>query len=314
MFSIIILISYKGLLYKKLKMNTILLFLFYLLIKFIYSINDVNNLEQVFIIFRDLILPFILLLVLDQVTLYLSNKELEKLEKLFFITSIVGFILCIVQINKGWEWTSKFYRGYEYYAIDPVINIKISHIKGVLRPPTITGNFVTFSLINAIFAFYFYNFSKKNKLVKVFICIINCIISTSRTGIVAILIYLALETLKTKKYINKIIFLISMLGLIVYFYYTTNLLDYSSVIDRFKLAWLPIINTINVKIFLVGENMFKLGSALYFVDNTNINMLSYAVVDNAWIYLFMNIGLIGISIFVIVYKKYVSLVYMLISL
>ena len=68
----------------------------------------------------------------------------KRLVKFFKFYLIAGLILAAVEQVKGWQWTSVFYTGHEFYGQDPLSKIKVAHSFGLLRAPSLSGNFATF--------------------------------------------------------------------------------------------------------------------------------------------------------------------------
>lgn len=129
----------------KIQTNSALLIIWSLLV-FIISVIDYGTGESMFYLLRDIYIPMLTFCFIKNVSF--DEDDVEKFQKRFVAFSkaylAVGLALCIMEQIKGWEWTSTFYTGYSFYGQDPVSKVKIGHNLGLLRAPSLTGNFATF--------------------------------------------------------------------------------------------------------------------------------------------------------------------------
>ena len=179
----------------------------------IYGLN-----EQALYWVRDLYIPlaafcFLLMMRFSPDSMKQFSKKLVAFFKIYLI---VGLILALVQQFQGWEWTSSFYTGYTFYGQDEVSKIKIAHNMGLLRAPSLSGNFATFGyycLIAAVFidakttAFW-------KKLFWDIIALFCMGLATNKSAIVAFAVVLALRQTvdlrnKSKRLNNIILVLIA---------------------------------------------------------------------------------------------------------
>lgn len=278
----------------------------YFTCKIIGSLYSGVSLNQIIFTLRDIYIPFFMLVIILNINFnhYEKKKLIKSLNGLMLITVLAGLILACIQIAEGWEWSSKFYTGYSFYGIDELTGIKISHINWLLRPPTITGNHVTFGILSVFAAFIFIEYSsyKKSKLslIKNLICIVNVFLSTSRTAIVMIFIlygyyFISKDKLKKNSLIVPILILISV-GIL--YINSTTLLSTSSFMERINNAWFPILHDLSVKDFILGKNIYNVGQGLKFAESYySYDFLVFGVFDNMYLYLLASYGIIGVTLF-----------------
>lgn len=144
----------------------------------------------------------------------------NKLIIFFKCYLMLGLFLAIIQQIKGWEWTSIFYTGYSFYEQDPVSKIKIAHNLGLLRSPSLSGNFATFGSYCLIAVIYIAAYTEK-KIVRIFwdiIAIACMVLATNKSAVVSFGVVLLLrQTVEVRKKSTKvnnliIILLIGLLG------------------------------------------------------------------------------------------------------
>ncbi len=174
----------------------------------IYGLN-----EQALYWIRDLYIPLVAFSFL--LTMKFSPDGMQqfsnKLIVFFKVYLIAGLALAIIQQIQGWEWASSFYTGYTFYEQDEISKIKIAHNMGLLRAPSLSGNFATFGyycLIAAIFidaktsGFW-------KKLFWDIIALLCMILATNKSAMVAFVVVLALrqtvDLRNTSKRLNNII-------------------------------------------------------------------------------------------------------------
>lgn len=145
--------------------------------------------EQALYCIRDIYIPLIAFCFLMQVRV--SGEGMKKFTQrlvLFFkVYIIVGLILAVVQQIMGWEWASTFYTGYSFYGQDPVSKVKIAHNLGLLRAPSLSGNFATFGYYCLIASIFIDAHSDKvwKKLFWDVLAVICMVLATNKSAIVA---------------------------------------------------------------------------------------------------------------------------------
>lgn len=129
----------------KIQTNSALLITWSVLV-FIINVINYGAGESMFYLLRDIYIPMLTFCFIKNVGF--NEEDVEKFQKRLASFSkmylIVGLVLCIIQQIKGWEWTSAFYTGYSFYGQDSVSKVMIAHNLGLLRAPSLTGNFATF--------------------------------------------------------------------------------------------------------------------------------------------------------------------------
>lgn len=295
----------------KYKVNLIyLIAVYFFIFIFVWSSYALDNMNQFIFTFRDVLLPFILLITLINIQMDIKSYEniLNSLENLFELIVITGFILGVLQYINGWEWSSKFYSGYSFYGNDPLSGITIKTIEGQLRVPSISGNHVIFGITNFIAAYIF--MIKKEVLqcrffiVKQVICFINCFLSTSRTAIIMIVAMYLLRIINIDKVIGKILLIIS--SILLYFLSFFNglpidsyVISTDSLIERINTVWKSIIELINIKIFMFGNNVYKVGVGSGFAQEQQSIL---KIMDNSYIFILFTYGIIGVILIGIILK------------
>lgn len=245
-------------------------------------IHDIS--EQVLYSIRDVYIPLIAFCFLMQVKIHegVMKKYTKRLLLFFKVYIIAGLILAIIQQVMGWEWASVFYTGYSFYGQDPISKVKIAHNFGLLRAPSLSGNFATFGyycLIAIIFIDAHLNKVWK-RLFWDILAILCMVLATNKTAIVAFGVVLILRFTKNirKKstWANRMIIgliLISVTYLAILFMGDNNADTglFTSVIARFE-VWKDIFNDTSWLEAIVPYRMFMYGSGieggLGFWDNT----------------------------------------------
>lgn len=110
----------------------------------------------------------------------------KRLVKFFKFYLIAGLILAAVEQVKGWQWTSVFYTGHEFYGQDPLSKIKVAHSFGLLRAPSLSGNFATFGyyIIIAGITINAYEKIPRKQMFWDVIAIVCMVLSTNKSAIV----------------------------------------------------------------------------------------------------------------------------------
>ena len=181
---------------KKMQLDSVLLF-FWSLIIFLLNFTIHGAGESMLYLIRDIYIPMVTFCLLknvcfDEEDIKKFQTRLTSFAKIYLVS---GLVLCVIEQMKGWEWTSAFYAGYSFYGQDPVSKIKIAHNLGLLRAPSLTGNFATFGYYCLICYVVIMSFSMKKSrkffwTILIAACLILC---TNKTAIVGFGIVLLLE-------------------------------------------------------------------------------------------------------------------------
>ena len=290
----------------KLKLN------YKILIMFIYSLflicinyifNGANM--QSFYWWRDLYIPLFSSMILLQREF--TEEEIKVLfKKLIFIAKIFlifGLGLAIIEQIKGDIWTSEFYTGYSFYGQDTYSKIKIAHNMGLLRAPSLTGNFSTFAYYSC-FSLFLILIEKKNKKVFnifwIIVSILCTILSTNKSAIISLIvvliIYKSVDIRKKNKKINRfLIFLIFSLIILMLIFNNSNIFSEDSsytggFLQRFD-VWNNIIKNINMIQVIIPYKTFMYGSG-------SSGEFGNSFFDNIYLYCFVTQGIIGFIIWI----------------
>lgn len=283
--TILVLITMLGILKNGMKIkNYSFMLLIYSAIIFVINLCMYGFNEQAMYCIRDIYIPMLFFCFAMMMTV--SDKGMQvfsvRLTRFFKIYLAVGLLLAVIQQIKGWEWSSIFYVGYPFYGQDSASKIKIAHNLGLLRAPSLSGNFATFGyycLIAAIFIDAYSNTIWK-KIFWDIIALACMVLATNKSAIVAFAIVLLLRTTvdlrKKSDQLNNLI-IVFIIGLICV---TTLLIvgDNSdgtniliSVFARFD-VWKDIFEDVSFTEAIVPYKQFTYGSgiegSLGFWDNT----------------------------------------------
>lgn len=261
-----------------------LMLLMYSLLVFAINFCIYGFPEQALYCIRDIYIPLIAFCFLMQVRVSDEgmNKFAQRLVMFFKVYIIVGLILAVVQQIMGWEWASTFYTGYSFYGQDPVSKVKIAHNLGLLRAPSLSGNFATFGYYCLIAAIFIDAYLDKvwKKLFWDVLAVICMVLATNKSAIVAFAVVFILrftgDIRKKSTWANRLVVgLILMFAAFSAFMLMgdnndgTGLL--TSVFARFDI-WKDIFNDTSVLELVVPYKIFTYGSGveggLGFWDNT----------------------------------------------
>lgn len=262
-----------------------------------YFCNGAN--AQSFYWWRDAFIPLGAAFALMQIDFNEVEKEyfLKKLIRLGKIFLLLGFLLAIVQQMKGYEWSSRFYTGYVFYGQDEYSKVKIAHNVGMLRTPSLTGNFATFAYYSCFSLLII--LSRKNKkenIIWILLGLANCILSTNKSAIISIVAVLAIRytiTIRKKnKKINKIFFFMLVVTLLSFMLVNSeNVLSSKytgGFFQRFD-VWKDLVQNLNVLQLIIPYEMFLYGSG-----SEGFN----SFFDNLYLYCLITQGAIGMWLWI----------------
>ena len=289
------------------------LILSYVVLEILILLIKSRSLFEIIYAIRETWLVILLIIVYKKFSKTLVLKS-NFIIKLLLILNILNLIAAIVSFIVGPEKYMLALTGRFVYGIDPILKFKISHIKGLIRTPALIGESASFSYFGAL-SYIIFNLNK-NRLGKI-VSLVNVIISFTRSGYVLLIVYTLLMFIKNlrlrkpttvRKMTFAVIFSLVMILCIILFIsnskdFISKILSYSSIIERFE-VWNQISDTkINESIidYLIGGGLGETGNA------GGSGMLK--VFDNTWMFLYYNIGLIGLFLFLsfwfmTIYKDY----------
>lgn len=293
---------YLSLKYKFKTKNIYFIGIYFFVIIFVVSLIDLKNFNQFIFTFRDVLLPFLLLITLVNIKVdYKFSKELLNfIERFFEIAVIIGTCLAIIQYINGWEWTSKFYTGYSFYGADKLSNIVIKTIEGNLRVPSISGSHVLFGIMNVVAAYIFIIKKHINECkyfyLKQLLCVIGCYISTSRTALIMIITLYLFILLNNNVILKYVISIFSCILIYMSLYIDkistdSYMLSIGSLIARVNVVWKSLLDSVDLKLLFMGKNVYSVGSGVSFIDSNSSNL--YRVMDNSYIFILFSYGIIG---------------------
>lgn len=262
----------------------LLALLMYSLVVFILNFCLYGFTEQASYCIRDIYIPLIAFCFLIQVEV--SDEGMKKLTQrlaLFFkVYIIAGLVLALMQQAMGWEWASTFYTGYSFYGQDPVSKVKIAHNFGLLRAPSLSGNFATFGYYCLIAVIFIDAYSDKfwKKLFWDILAVVCMVLATNKSAIVAFAVVFILrftgDIRKKSTWVNR-----AVMGLILIVAVSSTFILmgdnsdgaglFTSVFARFDI-WQEIFSDTSMLELAVPYKMFMYGSGveggLGFWDNT----------------------------------------------
>lgn len=308
---ILILCTFFSIITNKIRINYKMLLLFSYTV-FIIIINYVFNGANVqsFYWWRDLFIPLFSSMILLQRDF--QPEDIDYLfKKLAFIAKIFlifGLVLAIIEQIKGDVWTSKFYTGYTFYGQDPYSKVKVAHNMGLLRAPSLTGNFSSFAHYSCFSLFILLGVNYKHLKVNLLwslVALFCCILSTNKSAIITLIVVLLMFVTSSlrvsNKHFNRLIFLV-IFGLIALMLFSTSdsLFNVESkftggLVQRFQiwgnmfsdLDWIQIV--------------FPYKTFLYGTGGEGYN----SFFDNTYLYCFITQGLAGSLIWI----SYLNMIY-----
>lgn len=273
---------------------------FYVSVIFLVNLIFLENIRSFLFVLRDMYFPFFLLVLLNEIDIDEKNKKriFKNICTILSVQVIFGFILGITQTILGWEWTSKFYAGYQFYGIDISTGIKIWSTNGVLRVPSLAGDSTLFAYYNILSYFLIRNSMIKRKKFLLCLCSANIILSTNKTVLILLIIDIFILIIRrSKKRIKLIIMGISTIGFLITLIIIPKFIDgfYSTLLIRW-INWVELIKNFNA--FTPFGNLFSIGAgAEGFL----------ATFDNSYLYMLMSYGIFGlIGYCLILYSIYKS--------
>lgn len=271
---------------------------------FVFLINLViyGLSEQAFYWIRDLYIPlaafcFLLMIKFSPDGMKQLSKKLGVFFKIYLIS---GLVLALNQQLQGWEWASSFYTGYTFYGQDEISKVKIAHNMGLLRAPSLSGNFATFGYY-CLIAVIFINANTKGFWKKLFwdiIALLCMVLATNKSAIVAFAVVFVLrqtvDLRKRSRKLNNIILVlvVGFLGITTMMFLGDNSSEQNiltSLFARFD-VWEGILADTSVLETLFPYKQFMYGSGaeggVSFFDNTYLySLFTQGIIGTVlWVY------------------------------
>lgn len=303
---LIIATIYKNIIERKtIKLNIIELFIItYIFLEIIILLLKGTELNSFVYTIRETWLVILIIIICKQFENTLL-KYSKKIINIILILNILNLIATITSLIIGPEKYMTLLTGRYIYPIDPELKFKISHISGILRSPALIGESASFSYFAAI-SFVIFDLVKcrKGKI----IALLNIFFAFTRSGYLFIGAYTMLNFVRKlnfkKKYTIRSI-TISVITIVVLsisgFVFLNKSQEFTEIIssrsstsERFE-VWEDIRNSgINENILdsLVGGGLGEIGSS--YKGNGILK-----VFDNTWIYLYYQIGFMGLTLWVV---------------
>lgn len=286
---------------KKMQLDSALL-LFWSLIIFLLNFTIHGAGEYMFYLLRDIYIPMLTFCFIKDVSF--DEAYIEKFQKWLLVFSkaylIAGLALCIIQQIMGWEWTSAFYTGYSFYEQDPVSKIKIVHNLGLLRAPSLTGNFATFGYYCLICYVVITSFPMKKSrkffwAVLTVACLILCTNKTAIVGFGIVLLLKCTVDFRKKSFkMNGIIITLACLIVLISGIFligdnnSTNTNFLTGFMNRFD-VWSGIFDEVSLTEMLFPYRQFMYSSGAEGV---------FSFWDNTYFYTIFSQGIIGTFLWV----------------
>lgn len=271
---------------------------------------------QSFYWWRDLIIPIIVAVFLkgcrfstEEITNFLH--DLAVYGKIYLV---LGFVLALVENRMGWEWTSNFYAGHQFYGRDPYTNVMVNQYLGYVRTPGLSANFTTFAFYSCICLFSIkWDLTKGGRgnnfqsFLWTALAFAICLLSTNKSSILALGIVVFVAKANEMRGRNRIIanMLLIASGVLLLlslfaFDSTTDLAStyLSGSLLRFN-AWATIIKNTNAVEMIIPYNMFLYGAG----TDSSSAAFGLSFFDNFYLYVLMTQGIVGLYLIISYFFK-----------
>lgn len=308
-FTSLVLILYFFIFINKNKFKLIDYFLFIIIIShiFISFIKD-NNITTFLLSFKETFLLPLLLIVFYKIKDKTNNLLIIRWVKLL---NILALIFTLINFTVGWEVFTSFFTGESFFGVNDHLNFKISTFYGIIRTPSIIGESAGYGFFSAISAFILFKDKSKSRYFWLIISLLNVFFSTSRSAYLFLFIFCFINILKDlqnnkykaiKKIVYYIIIIIMVIIVVINIIITMEriqIFSFESTKIRFS-NWKNL-NFDNINIFEIffGKGFGSAGQSL---KEGFIGTL-----DNLYLLLFFQIGVIGLFIFYSVLYVYLPL-------
>lgn len=260
------------------------------------------SLFMVIISIKNFLLPLIILLIGMIDYRYFELISLKKIISIINITSLINIFFVLIEYTLGWKVITNLVLGESVYAL-PIYSF--GHSAGIMRVPGIFCDSLTqgsFSLLvfilNSLLLGNKCIFKKNISSLFCIIGLIGAILSMNRQIVLAICVYTIINLII--KYKTKLIALIFLLSPFIFgvLYYILGINSgYFSLESLFIRAeiWNRVFHSMNLKYFPLN---FFIGKG---IDATLLGEAGgqLTLVDNSFLLIFHDYGLIGLVLFVI---------------
>ncbi|GAA0753144.1 hypothetical protein [Clostridium sartagoforme] len=259
----------------------------YVSIIFLINLIFLENMRNFLFVLRDIYFPFVLLTLLNEINIdeYNKKKIYKNICIILSFQVVLGFILGISQRILGWEWTSQFYAGHQFYGIDIYTGIKIWSTNGMLRVPSLAGDSTLFAYYNILSYFFIRGSAIKRKKILLYLCSGNIILSTNKTVLILLIIDIfRLIIRSSKKRIKFIIMGVSTIAFMIILVIIPRFIEgfYSTLFIRW-INWIELIKDFNF--FKPFGNLFSIGAGTEGFLST---------FDNSYLYMLISYGIFGL--------------------
>jgi hypothetical protein len=271
-----------------------IVFFSYFFILFIVLIFNVDGIEPVYLVFREVYFLFILVYIFSQIEI--NRSDWNKILKLIFFLLIVNSVFIILTNTMGPEKYMKMITGRYQWGIDPEYKFKISNFYKFWRSPALIGDAASvgyFSVITYLFMDQDDRFKKRK-----YLALFPLVFSFVRSAYLVLLVYEFLKFFTKKKNLKilVLIFKISVPILVITFIYLSkyDIFSTASLYDRFYLWG----NQVDVDYnLLFGGEIGNVGSGAR-------GQGFIATIDSYWFFLLLSSGFIGILLTILfLYEK-----------
>ena len=290
----------------KFKLIDYLLFIIIISHIFISFIKD-NNITTFLLSFKETFLLPLLLIVFYKIKDKTNNLLIIKWVKLL---NILALIFTLINFTVGWEIFTSFFTGESFYGVNDHLNFKISTFYGIIRTPSIIGESAGYGFFSAISVFILFKDKSKSRYFWLIISLLNVFFSISRSTYLFLLIFCfinILKDIKNNKYkaVKKIVYygilIIIIIPIIIMIINMQRAMIFSLESTTIRFSNWKNLNFDDINIFEIffGKGF---GSAGQSVKEGFIGTL-----DNLYLLLFFQIGVIGLFIFYSVLYVYLPL-------
>jgi hypothetical protein len=279
----------------KLKITILdVLFFGYFIFLFVLMLFNINTLESLYIVFREVYFVFILIFIFSQFEV--RKEQWNNVLNLIFYLLILNSVFIVLTNYLGPEKYMKMITGKYQWGLDPEYKFKISNFYKFWRSPALIGDAASVGYFSVI-GYLLMDQNKKFKNKK-YVALFPLIFSFVRSAYLVFFIYEFLKFFTRKKNL-KILVLIFKIGvplLLIFGLVLTkyNILSLESLQDRFYL-W-------GNKTEIDYNSFF--GGAIGNVGGGARGKGFISTIDSYWLFLLFSSGLIGVSLTILfVYEK-----------
>lgn len=279
----------------------ILLYLMYLIALCFLSMANFT-LNSFALVVRDVLVPVCILLVIGQTNF--SQAQYKRLFKsivwLFRLFAFLGLIFAIVQYINGWQWTSRYFLGYEAWGNNDVRIVYGWLGFKVLGP---TGDPTTFAFYNIfVIILLLYGQGKINFIdIMLSLCaLVSIVLTGNRTAllfIIVLVVYKILTGGEFKKFRRLVNFLLALIccSIAVIILFSEDSEWTYTVFERFEL-WSELFDAQYIFNLFIPHSVFE------FAGGEGVVGLLGSW-DNTFLYMLFSFGIVGFVLFIAILWK-----------